>query len=262
MVMQRKIILLEMERGIVMVRIARVISLTGIYHIMLRGIDKRNIFLDENEYKAFLAYIRKAQDKVDFTVYAYCLMTNHVHILIKTEEAPGDIIQRIAIGYVQYHNNKNGRTGHLFQNRFKSEAVETERYFLTALRYINQNPVRAGIVEKMMQYKWSSYHEYFNKGIIVDTDFIPTYFGSVNDFMKFMEEPNEDECLDYEPTKRWTNDELTKYINQIVDLNALHNADKKGRNEMLKMIKDKTMASNRQLSNVLGVGRGVLEKLR
>jgi len=256
-------VLLITKGGIVMARIARIKSKTGIYHVMLRGIDKRNIFLDKKEYLAFLKYIQKTRGKINFTVYAYCLMTNHVHILLKTEEMPGDIIKRIAIAYAQYHNIKNGRTGHLFQNRFKSEAVDTERYFLTVLRYINQNPIKAGIVEKMMQYKWSSYHEYFiNEKMIVDTEFIPTYFRSLKDFMKFMEEANEDECLDYNPTKRWTNDELIKYINQIIDLNALHNSDRQVRNEMLKMIKIKTTASNRQLSNVLGIGRGVLEKIK
>jgi REP element-mobilizing transposase RayT len=119
---------------------------------MLRGIDKRNIFLAEEEYIAFLQYLEKAQEKVEFTTYAYCLMTNYIHLLLKTEEPIGDIIKRIAVGYAQYHNIKNGRTGHLFQNRFKSDVVETDEYFLMVLRYINQNPVKAGIVQDMKCY--------------------------------------------------------------------------------------------------------------
>ena len=144
-----------------MARSARVKSKTGIYHVMLRGIDKRNIFLAEEEYIAFLKYLKKAQEKTEFNIYAYCLMTNHVHLLLKTEEPVGDIIKRVTVGYAQYHNIKNGRTGHLFQNRFKSEVVETDKYFLTVLRYINQNPIKAGLVQDMKQYKWSSYPKYF-----------------------------------------------------------------------------------------------------
>ncbi len=245
-----------------MSRVPRARSKTGIYHVMLRGIDKRNIFLAEDEYLVFLQYLKKALEKIKFTVYAYCLMTNHVHLLLKTEEPIGDIIKRIAVGYAQYHNIKNGRTGHLFQNRFKSQVVETDKYFLTVLRYINQNPLKAGLVQDMKQYKWSSYHQYFLKSdSIVDVKFILDCFQNIKEFELFMEEKNDDECLDYNPIKRWTDAELMEYINQILDVNEMRHTDKDARNEMLRTIKTKTGASNRQLSRVLGIGRGVLEKV-
>ncbi|SDL00098.1 transposase [Natronincola ferrireducens] len=142
-----------------MTRIAREKSQTGIYHIMLRGIDKRNIFINDSDYEKFIEYIKKAKEKIEFTVYAYCLMTNHVHLLLKTEsEEIGDVIRRITVGYAQYHNIKNGRTGHLFENRFKSEPVDTDDYFLIVLPYIHQNPIKAGMVERIEDYKWSSYN--------------------------------------------------------------------------------------------------------
>ncbi|WP_132995115.1 transposase [Sporanaerobacter acetigenes] len=82
-------------------------SESGIYHVMLRGIDKMDIFLSNSDYEKFLYYIREAMDKSNFVVYGYCLMTNHVHLLIKTEtEEIGDIVRRIAVGYAQYHNLK------------------------------------------------------------------------------------------------------------------------------------------------------------
>lgn len=88
-------------------------------------------------------------------------MTNHVHMLLKTEtEEIGDVVKRITLGYAQYHNVKNGRTGHLFQNRFKSEPVNTDEYFLVVLRYIHQNPIKAGIVKRIEDYRWSSYNAY------------------------------------------------------------------------------------------------------
>ncbi|AOY78083.1 transposase [Clostridium formicaceticum] len=87
-----------------MVRIAREKSQTGIYHIMLRGIDKRNIFINNSDYEKFIEHTTKAKEKAEFTVYGYCLMTNHVHMLLKTEsEEIGDVIRRITVGYAQYH---------------------------------------------------------------------------------------------------------------------------------------------------------------
>ncbi len=246
-----------------MARAAREKSKTGIYHIMLRGIDKRNIFLDEEEYLTFLKYLKKAQDKIEFVIYAYCLMTNHVHLLLKTEAPTGDIVKRIAVGYAQYHNIKNGRTGHLFQNRFKSEVVETDKYFLTVLRYIHQNPLKAGMVQDIKQYRWSSYHEYFSKdNLIVDKEFVFDYFKDLEGFIEFMEEENDDECLDYNPIKRWKDDELKEYIAELIDINKIHNSDRQVRDEILKAIKTETGASNRQLSRVLNIGRGILENVK
>ncbi|ARE89021.1 Transposase IS200 like protein [Clostridium formicaceticum] len=100
---------------------------------------------------------RTARKKTEFTVYGYCLMTNHVHILLKAEsEEIGNVVRRITVGYAQYHNIKNGRSGHLFQNRFKSERVNTDDYFLIVLRYIHQNPIKAGVIERIEDYKWSN----------------------------------------------------------------------------------------------------------
>jgi len=244
-------------------RTARVKSVTGIYHVMLRGIDRRDIFLADEEYLKFLEYIKRAQEKTVFTLYAYCLMTNHVHLLIETEGLIGEVIKRIAVGYAQYHNIKNGRTGHLFQNRFKSEAVETDKYFLTVLRYIYQNPLKAGIVRDMRKYKWSSYYEYFLNGeSMIDKEIAFRYFESKDKFAAFMEEENSDECLDYTAVKRWRDDELKAQITKFTDISKVQDLDKQSRDEVLKTIKHKTKASNRQLSRVLGIGRSIFEGLK
>lgn len=84
-------------------------------------------------------------------------MTNHVHMILKTEsEEVGNIVMRITVGYVQYHNIDDERTRHLFENRFKSEPVNTDDYFLIVLQYIYQNPIKAGMIEIIECYKWSS----------------------------------------------------------------------------------------------------------
>ena len=100
------------------------------------------------------------------TYYGYCLMTNHFHLLIRErEEKVGETLKRIASSYVYYYNKKYGRDGHLFKERFKSEPVNDMAYFVTLLRYIHQNPVKAGIVSDIKDYDFSSWGELRNYGV-------------------------------------------------------------------------------------------------
>jgi len=230
---------------------------------MLRGIDKRKIFLSKSDYERFLYYIEKVKENNSVTVYAYCLMPNHVHILLKSEtEEVGNIIRRISVGYAQYHNIKNGRTGHLFQNRFRSEPVNDDNYFLSVLRYIHQNPVKAGFVNLVSGYKWSSYYEYIgNQSRLVDTSFALNFFPNLTRFKEFMNQQNEDKCLEYQPEIRYTDEELEIIISSSFDSDKLKYMDIKARNMALKKIKEDTGAGNRQLSRVLGIGRGIIERI-
>lgn len=173
-----------------MARQARKKSETGIYHIMLRGIDKRNIFLDDEDKRKFINSIIKAKKRGNFTLYAYCILNNHVHLLIKEEsESIGESVKRITVGYIAWHNDKYKRTGHLFENRFKSEPVETDISFFRVLRYIHQNPLKAGIVKKLKDYHWSSYRQYINKyngfNSFIDTELTLSYFRSFKAFKSY-----------------------------------------------------------------------------
>ena len=165
-----------------MPRQSREKSKTGIYHVMMRGIDKRNIFAKDDDYETFLRCVGRAREKSSFALYAYCLMTNHVHLLIKEgDEEIGDSIRRINVGYAQIHNNIYGRTGHLFQNRFLSQPVNNDPYLLVVLRYIHQNPVKAGVASEISDYKWSSYHDYLaQRDNLTDTEVVLGYLGSIN----------------------------------------------------------------------------------
>jgi REP element-mobilizing transposase RayT len=104
-------------------------------------------------------------------------MSNHIHLLIKEgKEDLGIVFRRIGSKFVYWYNWKYKRSGHLFQDRYKSEVVENDKYFLTVLRYIHQNPVKAGIVGSMIKYPWSSYNEYFGKNGICDISFVLSLF--------------------------------------------------------------------------------------
>ncbi len=153
-----------------MSRKSREISPTGVYHVMLRGINRGRIFDDEQDCRKFVKILRQVthpKDKDDAplppycSIYAYCLMDNHIHLLIaEGTESLSNTMKRIGVAYVSYYNKRNERLGPLFHDRFRSEAVADAGYFINLLRYVHCNPVEAGIVEHPSQYQWSSWHEY------------------------------------------------------------------------------------------------------
>jgi len=247
----------------IMARSARAKSKTGIYHIMLRGIDRRDIFLDDGDREKFLYYLFRAKEITGFKLYAYCLMDNHVHILMKENEELGQSVKRITVGYAQWHNNKYGRTGHLFQNRYKSETIENEKYFVAAARYIHQNPLKANIVKRVADYKWSSYKDYINcyngQTTKIDPGLIMSYFTTQDSFEDFMNKANDDKFLEYEVKKKYTDKDLKRKINHIVDTKSIAKLPKKERDKVICNIYKITGASIRQLSRVMDIGRGIIE---
>jgi len=130
-----------------MPRVARIKSNSKIYHIMIRGINQQNIFSVNEDNEKFIAILAKYHQKSEYEIYAYCLMGNHVHLLIKEGREPiSNFMKRIGTSYVSWYNWQYNRKGHLFQDRYKSQPVENDAYFLTVLRYIHQNPLKADLV--------------------------------------------------------------------------------------------------------------------
>src|SRR5699024_7538730 len=138
------------------VRKARKKSRNGIYHIIMRGVNQQTIFEEDNDRQRFLDTLTRYKEISKYKIYSYCLMDNHIHLLWgeSEEESVSEAMKRICSSYVHWYNAKYERTGHLFQERFKSENVEDKRYFLTVLRYIHQNPVKAKIESNVFKCKW------------------------------------------------------------------------------------------------------------
>ena len=133
-----------------MPRQARRKSKSGIYHIMLRGINQQQIFEDSEDFEKILQILKDCKAVSEYKLFAYCLMGNHIHLLVQEDKEPIEqVMKRIATRFVYWYNIKYQRVGHLFQDRFKSEPVEDDTYFLTVLRYIHQNPMKAGLSKKL-----------------------------------------------------------------------------------------------------------------
>ena len=152
-----------------MPRRARQLAETGIYHVMLRGVNRDVLFLEPDDYDRFLVTLRVVRDASECRVLAYCLMPNHVHLVLRTTREPiGAVIKRLGVRYSGWFNRKYGRVGHLFQDRFRSQAVEDDGYFVTLIRYVWNNPVEAGLVDRPEQFRWSSRRELGRATSIVD----------------------------------------------------------------------------------------------
>lgn len=133
----------------------------AIYHVMSRGIERGTIFLTDEDYLRFLECIEKAIERFRLDIFAFVLMGNHYHLLLRTPQANlSRAMQWLQTAYSVYYNLKHQRSGHLFQGRYKSILVGEESYWQSLSFYIHLNPIRAGIVKDLNEYRWSSYNDY------------------------------------------------------------------------------------------------------
>ena len=263
-----------------MPRRPRQTSETGIYHVMMRGINRQDIFEDKEDYVRFLLCMQQMLEPYDelgnrlpplCTFYAYCLMSNHVHLLIKTHhEDIGATIKHLAVMYALYFNRKYSRAGHLFQDRFKSEPVNDMAYFITLLRYIHQNPLKAGIVQNVSNYPWSSWQEYIDETptalSLCATNVVMKRI-AIDDLRELVETPLADEVmiLDIDDNPRITigDKEIRQYLIDHFQISTpleVQTLDKEERNIIILSLLD-LGAGQRQLSRITGVTYGVIYKL-
>ncbi|WP_132995508.1 transposase [Sporanaerobacter acetigenes] len=253
-----------------MPRKAREKSQTGIYHIILRGINRQNIFEDDEDKDRLLQTLLRYREQCKYTIYAYCFMDNHFHLLLKEGQEPLEqIMRRINGSYVYWYNYKYERIGNLFQDRFKSEPVETDAYFLTVIRYIHQNPVKAGITKSTREYRWSSYNEYVGEGKLIDKDYVLKIFDedynvAIEKFIRFNNQWNDYECLEVEDKKKRLSDtELIEMIKKQFEVEAvkIQNKPKEEKEKILKKLLETEGVSTRQLSRVTGISVNSIWKL-
>jgi REP-associated tyrosine transposase len=133
----------------------------GLYHIITRGNNRQLVFRSDDDRDKFLRELAKQKAKLPFYLYAYCLMPNHVHLLMERQrDVISRIMQRLLTVYSQYHNRKYRKTGHLLQGRYKAIICESDRYLGELVRYIHLNPVRARMVKRPEDFAYSSHRAY------------------------------------------------------------------------------------------------------
>ena len=184
-----------------MAQIARRECESGIYHVVNRGVGHQIIFEDDRDREGFRNLLIKASRESNVDIYAWCLMDNHIHLLLHADiNDISEVLRNMLSVYALGFNKRHERSGHLFQGRFKSEPIEVETHFLAAIRYIHQNPVKAGIAA-VDAYRWSSYAEYASTRQktpqIVDTSLALDMLGSIGSFVDFHKAEGPDCFLEY-----------------------------------------------------------------
>lgn len=240
-----------------------------IYHVISRGTGRQLIFEDDNDRATFLDFLAKLTTQTSVDVYAWCLMGNHVHLLLHAPLTQiSTCMKSLCSQYAQYFNKRHARVGHLFQERFKSEPIEDEAYLLVVASYIHFNPQKAGIANQQ-DYPWSSYREYTGKAnshSICSCDVLLNLFGGKKGFIAFHNgHAGEDACMDVDTLRSATiamPDEraiaLAKGVlggKKLSDLKSLPRAE---RNSCLEELRAAGL-SIRQIERLTGISRGIIQ---
>ncbi len=204
-----------------MPRKSREYSTSKVYHVIFRGNDKQDVFYDDQDKYVFLDKIKESKKRFDYKVYSYCLMNNHIHLVIRVkDELLSKSMHNLGTRYSMYFNKKMDRRGHLFENRYLSKKVENITYFLNLCKYVHRNPENANI-EKTTNYKWSSFQEYIKRtDRIIDSKVLLYYFNN-----------------DIEELKKYTlKDDKKEIINNFADLELIKKLDEE---DVINIIKEK-----------------------
>lgn len=254
-----------------MPRTARKKSKTGIYHIMVRGINRQEIFHSEEDFRKYMEILERTKNISGCEIYGYCLMGNHIHLVIKeTNEDIGRIMKRIGASYANWYNWKYERVGHVFQDRYKSECVEDDSYLMTVIRYVHSNPVVAGMMKLPEEYKWSSTCAYYlgkeYPGGITNTAVVLGLFGgnkksSIEEFKQFTNQENDDKCLEDIVRIKASDEEVLSAILKLLkgnDISSLGQMERKERDDILHQAKEIKGSSIRQISRITGIGYNII----
>jgi REP element-mobilizing transposase RayT len=233
---------------------------------MLRGTNRQEIFHDDEDSIRFLETLERYKKKSEIMVYGWCLMGNHVHLLLQEgKEELAVTMKRIGVSYAWFYNWKYKTTGHLFQDRYKSEKVESNEYLMAIVRYIHQNPVKAEIVKRPDDWKWSSCQGYYGNGcyppFLLDSELILGIFSEdkkigVRRFIEYNEMENEDKYLDDDVKTRLTDEEAREEIPKVIgeyEIANIKSLPKSQRDEMVVRIKEIEGVTQRQVSRILGI---------
>lgn len=240
-------------------------NITNIYHIILRGNDKQDIFYDEQDKYVFLKYLKENKGKYNFDIYAYCLMDNHIHMVLQDiNKNLSQIMKSLATRYAIYFNKKYDRIGHLFQDRYLSKTVETQSYFINVCRYIHQNPVLAGIA-KIENYKWSSYKEYINEPKIISDELLLRMLNSNQNFVEFHKVRSNDikSYAEYEMKQNLKDEQVQNYIVNTYKIKSpkeILEWNKSKRDNCIRELKNLRIISGKQIARVIGVSYYIVQR--
>jgi REP-associated tyrosine transposase len=174
-----------------MARRPRLFAPGVLYHVIVRGNQRQKTFTSDSDYQAYLERLAKYRRQFGYTIYAYCLMSNHVHLLVQSSATPlAKFMQGLQQSFTQYFNRRHKKSGHLFEGRYKAIVCQEDPYLLELIRYIHLNPVRAGIVNAAEKYEYSGHHAYVRSKAteIIEPARVLRMLGGSRGYQKFVQE--------------------------------------------------------------------------
>lgn len=242
-------------------------SSLNIYHVVVKGINSQLLFEERRDYVKYLELLEYYKENCKFNLYAYCLMTNHIHLLIQANAYPLDsIFRKINTAYANWFNMKYSRTGPLQEGRYYSEPIESLDSLLSVLRYIHKNPLSAHLESQVgSQYTWNSFHDYLkNRNHLVDIDVILNEFANINDFIDFHSCTSDRTFIDINTIrKRIPDDVAIDIISEVCGTNHtedIKNFSLSDRRNAIFAIYEKGISA-RQINRLTGIPRGIIDRI-
>ena len=232
----------------------------------MRGINRQNIFEEDEDRLYFMNVLKRCKEISGFKLYAFALMSNHVHLLIEPAGESLDMVfRRIGTRYAKWYNQKYQRIGHLFQDRFRSENVENDLYFMTVLRYILQNPMKAGLETRLGNWRWSSFLAYEKEiGAVTDTRFALELFGGRENLIRFLGQDNDDTALDEADCDQRLKNDLAKEkmarITQCASVSDFQQLDRSVQKEFARKMYHEGVSLS-QISRMTGISRPTVYRI-
>lgn len=252
-----------------MVRQKRIAAKSGIYHVVSRGSGRQIIFEDDVDRKKYLDVLKENLVKYDASLYAWCLMGNHTHLIISSSlEDLSKLMRHLNSSYSMFFNKRHGRIGHLMQGRFKSEPINDEAYLLTAIRYVHKNPEKAKIAPTET-YPWSSFQELVGKNVelgLSNVSWVLDLFSGKEGFLKFHAKDDlSAPCIDVERGRKLLPDDEAIIVARAVltdcSLEEVPGFSKKDRDNAIRKLRAANL-SVRQIERLTGVSRSIVSNIR
>ncbi len=248
-----------------MPRKARSNQNSGYYHVMSQGINKEYIFnkkIYKDKYKELM--LKKIED-LDISILSYCIMDNHVHILVNTDKISdlSKYMQKLNTSYSNFYNKINKRVGYVFRDRFLSQEILCEDQLLYCIKYIHYNPVKAGMVKLVSNYKYSSYSEFIGERYIINDNSIKKIFGDLKDYKNIFYKLHDTDNKNYDDNFIDIKDrEIEDYIKKIeIKYKLQANQIKENKELLRKVIKTARKTTSvriRELAEILEVSKSTI----
>ena len=249
-----------------MPRRARNDMYSNFFHVMIQGLNKEYIFQYEREIKIYLKYVKEKLKDRKLQMIAYCIMNNHAHFLIHTDNVMeiSKLMSQVNTKYAIFYNASHNRCGFVFRNRYKSEEILTRSHLISCINYIHNNPVKANMCVDRSQYKYSSYNEYKNKGYLLNIDdvknilqkyniIIDDIFNEKYDAYKFIE------CIESK-SKEEKKSDMEKIIKQFLKKKSIENIDEIRKNqqylkELIILLYIEDTFTQKEIAEILEINR-------